>query len=72
MTTSPAPAHLCRPALAGLERTEPAAGLGIEDTNSFRLQLARWFHQGDINTIEPALCGSPPASGYALVGRLRR
>jgi transposase len=37
--------------------TELAAVLGIENVNSFRVQLSQWSHQGHINKIGPALYG---------------
>jgi hypothetical protein len=37
--------------------TELAAILGIENINSFRVQLSQWSHQGHINKIGPALYG---------------
>jgi transposase len=37
--------------------TELAAILGIENVNSFRVQLSQWSHQGHINKIGPALYG---------------
>ncbi|MBF8188889.1 hypothetical protein ITP53_24775 [Nonomuraea sp. K274] len=36
---------------------ELAAILGIENVNSFRVQLSQWSHQGYINKIGPALYG---------------
>jgi transposase len=41
---------------------ESAAILGIENINSFRVQLSQWSHQGYINKIGPALYGPMPAS----------
>ncbi|MFC4059497.1 hypothetical protein ACFOWE_14410 [Planomonospora corallina] len=41
---------------------EPAAILGIENVNSFRVQLSQWSPQGHINKIGPALYGSVPVS----------
>jgi transposase len=40
--------------------TELAAILGIENLNSFRVQLSQWSHQGYINKIGPALYGPAP------------
>jgi transposase len=40
--------------------TELAAILGIENINSFRVQLSQWSHQGYINKIGPALYGPMP------------
>lgn len=37
--------------------TELAAILGIDNVNSFRVQLSQWSHQGQINKIGPALYG---------------
>ncbi|WP_433518833.1 transposase [Nonomuraea sp. CA-143628] len=37
--------------------SELAAILGIENVNSFRVQLSQWSHQGYINKIGPALYG---------------
>jgi transposase len=37
--------------------TELAAILGIDNINSFRVQLSQWSHQGHINKIGPALYG---------------
>ncbi|MFG1865448.1 hypothetical protein [Microbispora bryophytorum] len=42
--------------------TELAAILGIENVNSFRVQLSQWSHQGYINKIGPALYGPIPTS----------
>ncbi|TMR88243.1 hypothetical protein EJK15_67350 [Nonomuraea basaltis] len=42
--------------------TELAAILGIENVNSFRVQLSQWSHQGYINKIGPALYGPMPPS----------
>lgn len=42
--------------------TELAAVLGIENINSFRVQLSQWSHQGYINKIGPALYAPIPAS----------
>ncbi|WSA58330.1 IS5 family transposase [Nonomuraea fuscirosea] len=42
--------------------SELAAILGIENVNSFRVQLSQWSHQGYINKIGPALYGPMPAS----------
>ncbi|MFI9597736.1 IS5 family transposase [Nonomuraea sp. NPDC052265] len=39
---------------------ELAAILGIENVNSFRVQLSQWSHQGYINKIGPALYGPMP------------
>lgn len=41
---------------------ELAAILGIENINSFRVQLSQWSHQGHINKIGPALYGPIPTS----------
>jgi transposase len=41
---------------------ELAAILGIENINSFRVQLSQWSHQGHINKIGPALYGPMPTS----------
>lgn len=41
---------------------ELAAILGIENVNSFRVQLSQWSHQGYINKIGPALYGPVPQS----------
>ncbi|MER6006506.1 hypothetical protein ABT120_48775 [Nonomuraea angiospora] len=41
---------------------ELAAILGIENINSFRVQLSQWSHQGYINKIGPALYGPMPTS----------
>ncbi|MBG0813861.1 IS5 family transposase [Planomonospora sp. ID82291] len=41
---------------------ELAAILGIENVNSFRVQLSQWSHQGHINKIGPALYGPVPAN----------
>ncbi|MEU0571908.1 transposase [Nonomuraea sp. NPDC005983] len=41
---------------------ELAAILGIENVNSFRVQLSQWSHQGYINKIGPALYGPMPTS----------
>ncbi|MEV0237013.1 IS5 family transposase [Nonomuraea sp. NPDC050786] len=41
---------------------ELAAILGIDDINSFRVQLSQWSHQGYINKIGPALYGPIPIS----------
>jgi transposase len=37
--------------------TELAAILGIDNINSFRVQLSQWSHQGHINKIGPSLYG---------------
>ncbi|WP_345581552.1 IS5 family transposase [Nonomuraea rosea] len=42
--------------------SELAAILGIENVNSFRVQLSQWSHQGYINKIAPALYGPMPTS----------
>ncbi|MEW9550643.1 transposase [Nonomuraea sp. NPDC050783] len=42
--------------------SELAAILGIENVNSFRVQLSQWSHQGSINKIGPALYGPMPGS----------
>ncbi|MEV0624246.1 IS5 family transposase [Nonomuraea sp. NPDC050404] len=42
--------------------SELAAILGIENVNSFRVQLSQWSHQGYINKIGPALYGPMPAN----------
>ncbi|MCA2227779.1 transposase [Nonomuraea sp. NEAU-L178] len=42
--------------------SELAAILGIENVNSFRVQLSQWSHQGYINKIGPALYGPMPTS----------
>jgi hypothetical protein len=42
--------------------SELAVILGIENINSFRVQLSQWSHQGYINKIGPALYGPMPAS----------
>ncbi|MGW4411581.1 IS5 family transposase [Nonomuraea sp. NPDC004702] len=42
--------------------SELAAFLGIENVNSFRVQLSQWSHQGYINKIGPALYGPMPTS----------
>ncbi|MFI7449671.1 IS5 family transposase [Nonomuraea sp. NPDC049714] len=42
--------------------SELAAILGIENVNSFRVQLSQWSHQGYINKIGPALYGPMPAT----------
>jgi hypothetical protein len=36
---------------------DPAAILGIDNLNSFRVQLSQWSHQGHFNKIGPALYG---------------
>jgi transposase len=41
---------------------ELAAIPGIENINSFRVQLSQWSHQGYINKIGPALYGPMPTS----------
>jgi hypothetical protein len=41
---------------------ELAATLGIDNVNSFRVQLSQWSHQGYINKIGPALYGAMPTS----------
>ncbi|MFF4625725.1 hypothetical protein [Nonomuraea jabiensis] len=41
---------------------ELAAILGIENINSFRVQLSQWSHQGYINKIGPALYGPTPTN----------
>ncbi|MEU8151958.1 transposase [Nonomuraea sp. NPDC048901] len=41
---------------------ELAAVLGIENVDSFRVQLSQWSHQGYINKIGPALYGPMPTS----------
>jgi hypothetical protein len=41
---------------------ELAAILGIENINSFRVQLSQWSHQGRINKIGPALYAPMPTS----------
>ncbi|WP_237110756.1 IS5 family transposase [Nonomuraea sp. MG754425] len=41
---------------------ELAVILGIENVNSFRVQLSQWSHQGYINKIGPALYGPMHAS----------
>ncbi|MEU4406437.1 IS5 family transposase [Streptosporangium sp. NPDC023963] len=42
--------------------SELAAILGIENVNSFRVQLSQWSHQGYINKIGPALYSPMPTS----------
>ncbi|MGW2158633.1 transposase [Nonomuraea sp. NPDC001699] len=42
--------------------SELAAILGIENVNSFRVQLCQWSHQGYIHKIGPALYGPMPTS----------
>ncbi len=42
--------------------SELAAILGIENVNSFRVQLSQWSHQGYINKIGPALYSPIPTS----------
>jgi transposase len=42
--------------------SELAAILGIENVNSFRVQLSQWSHQGYINKLGPALYGPIPRS----------
>jgi transposase len=42
--------------------TDLATILGIENINSFRVQLSQWSHQGYINKIGPALYGPIPTS----------
>ncbi|MGW4412202.1 hypothetical protein ACWEJ6_49970 [Nonomuraea sp. NPDC004702] len=41
---------------------ELAAILGLDNVNSFRVQLSQWFYQGYINKIGPALYGPMPTS----------
>ncbi|MFI6922258.1 hypothetical protein ACIBIZ_20130 [Nonomuraea spiralis] len=50
------------PPLPAWRGSELAAILGIENVNSFRVQLSQWSHQGYINKIGPALYGPMPAS----------
>ena len=46
--------------------TELAAILGIDNVNTFRVQLSQWSHQGHINKIGPALYG--PALQHLRTG----
>ncbi|MEV6159330.1 transposase [Nonomuraea sp. NPDC052129] len=64
------PATPGRRALASLERVELAAILGIENINSFRIQLSQWSHQGYINKIGPALYSPMPTRSKAFASRL--